>query len=399
MTKKLIVVTKLFPYNYTETFLESETPYLQKVFKNIIFMPLYKGKIRPNFSNLIVDDSYNKLYSKKKRIAIRVLFSVELYKSLIFHRRLLFHKNMFLSCIKQQIHRQIIKQIIKKNPSTFTEETTIYSYWFNAPVYAFISLREKYGLKYSVVCRAHRWDVYDENGEMPYRKYCIENIDKIFPISQDACNYFWKKYGHNDKYVLARLGVQKRNATTRASTKNNFHVLTISQLIKRKRVDLALEAIVEFAIRNKDLNIKWIHFGTGELENKLKEKILSINITNLNIQFMGYVPNTEILKFLESATIDVFINLSSSEGVPVSIMEVQSYGIPVIATNVGGSGEIINENNGILLSPNPNINDVVTAMEKVYKSNYNREIIKKYWNKMSNAQTNFQYFASLLSKQ
>ena len=40
MPKNLIVITKLFPYNFTEAFLESETPFLQEKFKNIIFMPV-----------------------------------------------------------------------------------------------------------------------------------------------------------------------------------------------------------------------------------------------------------------------------------------------------------------------------------------------------------------------
>ena len=35
MPKNLIVITKLFPYNFTEAFLESETPFLQEKFKNI----------------------------------------------------------------------------------------------------------------------------------------------------------------------------------------------------------------------------------------------------------------------------------------------------------------------------------------------------------------------------
>lgn len=92
MPKNLIVITKLFPYNFTEAFLESETPFLQEKFKNIIFMPLLKGSIRPNFSSLSVDDSYNTLYVKKAIMFIRTLFSFDLYKSLFFHRRTLFKK-------------------------------------------------------------------------------------------------------------------------------------------------------------------------------------------------------------------------------------------------------------------------------------------------------------------
>ena len=58
MPKNLIVITKLFPYNFTEAFLESETPFLQEKFKNIIFMPLLKGSIRPNFSSLMIHTTY-----------------------------------------------------------------------------------------------------------------------------------------------------------------------------------------------------------------------------------------------------------------------------------------------------------------------------------------------------
>lgn len=41
--------------------------------------------------------------------------------------------------------------------------------------------------------------------------------------------------------------------------------------------------------------------------------------------------------------------MSDSEGIPVSIMEAMSFGIPVIARNVGGMSEIVNEENGLLL--------------------------------------------------
>ena len=397
MPKNLIVITKLFPYNFTEAFLESETPFLQEKFKNIIFMPLLKGSIRPNFSSLSVDDSYNILYAKKARMFIRTLHSFDLYKSLFFHRRTLFKKKMLIACIKQQIHVQIIKRIIKNNPSNFTEDTIVYSYWFNAPVYAFLKIRKKYRMKYRVVCRAHRWDVYDENGDMPYRRYCIEHIDKIFPISQDACDFLTKKYGYKDKYILSRLGVQKQNVTTKESPPFNFQVLTVYQLIQRKRVDLVLSALTEFASKNKDVNVRWTHFGTGDMEKDLKMKASSIDIPNMRTTFMGYVPNVEIMQFMEESKVDVFINLSTSEGVPVSIMEAQSYGIPVIATNVGGTGEIIDKDNGILLSPCPTLEDVVSALEKVYQSDFNRDIIKNHWNKLSNAQINFKHFVDILS--
>ena len=59
--------------------------------------------------------------------------------------------------------------------------------------------------------------------------------------------------------------------------------------------------------------------------------------------------NERVHKFYSEQPVDVFINLSDSEGLPVSIMESMSYGIPVIATDVGGTREIVNEKTGFLI--------------------------------------------------
>ncbi|NJK95527.1 MAG: glycosyltransferase [Bacteroidales bacterium] len=47
----------------------------------------------------------------------------------------------------------------------------------------------------------------------------------------------------------------------------------------------------------------------------------------------------------------MFLNTSLSEGVPVSVMEALSFGLPVIATDVGGTGELINDEVGMLINP------------------------------------------------
>ena len=56
--------------------------------------------------------------------------------------------------------------------------------------------------------------------------------------------------------------------------------------------------------------------------------------------------------------IDVFVNSSESEGIPVSIMEAMSAGVPSIAPNVGGISELVGKDCGILLSSNPSIEDI-----------------------------------------
>lgn len=50
---------------------------------------------------------------------------------------------------------------------------------------------------------------------------------------------------------------------------------------------------------------------------------------------MGYIANKDLLDWYKTNKPSIFINVSSSEGVPVSIMESMSCGIPTIATDVG----------------------------------------------------------------
>ena len=57
---------------------------------------------------------------------------------------------------------------------------------------------------------------------------------------------------------------------------------------------------------------------------------------NIRAEFKGRVLNKEVLKFYIDEVPDLFINLSSSEGIPMSIMEAMSCSIPVIATNNKG---------------------------------------------------------------
>lgn len=392
MKRKLIIVTKCFPYNLTEAFLESEIPYLKEYFDDIVFMPLLKGKVRPNFTGDIIDNSYADLYEKRSLYCLQTILSIAFYKALFVHGKKIFNKAFLTACFKQQVHKRILKKIINDSPSNFDKGTIVYSYWFNAPVYAFISLRDELKLCYKVICRAHRWDVYDEHCEMPYRKYCIERIDKVFPISLDACKFFEKKYGYKEKYQLSRLGVARRNETAAKSVGSQFKILTISQTTKRKRIDLVLDIVERFAKENPTIAVEWIHFGTGNMQTELCNRVRDIKLPNLTILIKGYVPNTEVMSFISNNGADVFVNLSSSEGVPVSIMEAQSFGIPVIATNVGGSGEIVNERNGILLKASPTIDEAYEALKKVYASNYNRPAIKEDWEKCSCAETNFRQF-------
>ena len=151
-----------------------------------------------------------------------------------------------------------------------------------------------------------------------------------------------------------------------------------------------------FAAKHPEKEVSWIHFGDGPLDSKLHACAIKNKLLNFKVIIGGRVANTEIKKYFAENRIDVFVNLSSSEGVPVSVMEALSYGVPVVATNVGGTAEIMTSRNGVLLSANPTDDEIVTAYETCVDAQYDRNLIKEDWNKTSNAKTQFSEFVNLL---
>lgn len=76
-----------------------------------------------------------------------------------------------------------------------------------------------------------------------------------------------------------------------------------------------------------------------EIKKMAKDKLRD----NIQYEFKGNVSNTELMKQYQDKNYYVFVNVSSSEGIPVSIMEATSFGIPCIATDAGGTKEIIRD--------------------------------------------------------
>ncbi|MCP4714668.1 MAG: glycosyltransferase family 4 protein, partial [Deltaproteobacteria bacterium] len=68
------------------------------------------------------------------------------------------------------------------------------------------------------------------------------------------------------------------------------------------------------------------------------------------IHFTGHVSRPQVFEFLRRA--DVFVLNSTYEGLPHIVLEAMLAGVPVIATDVGGTGElVINNHNGLLVPP------------------------------------------------
>ncbi len=113
-------------------------------------------------------------------------------------------------------------------------------------------------------------------------------------------------------------------------------IVSFSNVIPLKRVELIFEVLNGLV----NHEIRWVHFGDGQNLPELEQKIALEKKSHLTVEFRGRVSNEEVLDFYKQEGPYFFINLSTSEGIPVSIMEAFSVGIPVVATAVGGSPKL-----------------------------------------------------------
>lgn len=100
------------------------------------------------------------------------------------------------------------------------------------------------------------------------------------------------------------------------------------------------------AVSHLPLNIYRVTFiGEGENLAKCQKRVSELRLEN-NIKFEGFKRN--VAKYLLKS--DVFVMTSFYEGLPLSIIEAMSYGLPIIASDVGGNSELVKNNvNGYLI--------------------------------------------------
>ena len=121
------------------------------------------------------------------------------------------------------------------------------------------------------------------------------------------------------------------------------------------------------------------------------------------LPILGYLTNREIFEFYKNNEIDWFINLSDNEGIPVTMMEAMSFGIPVLGTDVGGVSEIIrNGYNGYLYPVDFEIKEIIAVLNKSNSFNDNsyfemRENARYTYERKFSATYNYSNFSEMIS--
>lgn len=268
-------------------------------------------------------------------------------------------------------------------------QTYVYAYWLSRP--AFIAASVKNKNNETVIrsfSRAHGYDLYEQRNELnylPFREYILQELDGVGFISENGRAYAQNKYKKfeidTDKYFVSHLGTKGGGMQKAVSDKEEVLIASCSSVIDVKRIDLIIK-VIQF-LQQHEVKVKWIHLGDGqnmkEIQLLAREKLIEGSYC-----FCGNIPNNRILQKYHDEDVDFFINMSDSEGIPVSVMEAISLGIPAIGRNVGGMSEIINDETGLLLGQA----ETDIKYESIYEFVMSRFNSEKYM-QLSNSTANY----------
>jgi glycosyltransferase involved in cell wall biosynthesis len=394
----IVIFTSEFPFGQQETFLETEITYLSSTFESVTVVPLFKhSKLRGlSYSNVSIATPVNSSRSITLHKLV-LLFSVVFWKVLFLERRDIgFNIKSFIKAIKQAFVVARMKKYIEKREDLLKADLW-YFYWGTNSVNV-LSFLEKLPV---VVARYHRYDLYGEDidgGEPQFlQKRTLAKLSQAIFISAHGKEYMRSKYNEfGYKLVVSRLGVPFKGMAS-CSDDKTLRIVSCSNLYVVKRVIKIAEALQKI----NSFEIEWTHIGDGIPD--LRDRLLAFTEKlpgNVKFNFLGRINNSQIMDYYKSNPIDLFINVSVSEGVPVSIMEALSFGIPVLATNVGGTGELVNESCGELIDPYFEISELSQSIRNFYKVYFGSQDIRvnafNTWKYLASADNNYQSFVKNL---
>jgi len=390
--RTLVLITSDFPFGAGEPFLETEFPIISREFeRSIIFSRNTRSNKQRNLPENAIVFRYSTtttfrgfLYLpfqlfKNTSLILEIYSDEKKFRNEIHFHFSLKHKLFLLKKIVKAIQlRDVIK--VRLRQLNIDSGIVFYSYWANSGAHAAGMLSYENSIR---ITRAHGHDLYEERNclsYLPLLKYLAEKLDSVFFISEHGKKYFIEKTGYSGPNLsVACLGVKTPESVSfDPSDGEIFTIVSCSKLSTLKRVDLIIESLSGL---NSDRKIRWIHFGDGPLRNNLQNlaEILLGSKENIRYEFKGQVSNYDILEFYSRNKVDLFLNTSSAEGIPVSIMEAQSFSTPVIATDTGGVSELVAPGTGFLLPADFKPEDLV---EKIcFFLNMAEEEMKKIRNK------------------
>ena len=303
-------------------------------------------------------------------------------------------KNTEIKFIKISENNKWDFGVIKKIKKILLDNQTdiLSCHGYKADFYGFL-LYTIYKCTVKTVTMKHGWVTPGIKIQLYYAidKFVAKWFDKIILVSEGQIDEI-KRFGVPSRKIAvinnAIISDDSQQTKDRdfvrkelGCDKSDYVIGFVGRLSREKDVKTILSAIAKVLEINK--KVKLLVVGEGPEERRLKGRAKDLNINN-NVTFLGYQRDVDKIY----TAMDLYVSSSLKEGLPNSILEAQSKGIPCIVTNISGNTDIVIDGvNGFLVRPK-DPNDLSTKIlllmkDEILAENFTDEGKKIIKNKFS----------------
>ena len=194
-------------------------------------------------------------------------------------------------------------------------------------------------------------------------KFAYKNCDKLIAVSPSLSKRINEKFNVKSEYIPNILDIDSFKLSKKKS-KEGYNFVSVGNLVYLKRMDLLIKAFDKaFGI---DKNVTLTIIGDGPERNRLEELIENKKLES-RVILKGSLSRNEISNLYDYC--DCFVLASQSETFGVAYIEALAKGIPVIGTKCGGPELFINNNNGILIDVDNEI-QLMNSLKFMYKNSH-----------------------------
>lgn len=358
---KVLYITSTFPLGPAEAFLYPEVKALLNQKAEVRVVPMYpRGALVHPEAREIIDQVVaepllswrilKKALSVILHMPLRSLLALRLLFTLnprhLFKNLAVYPKGLWLGALARE-----------------WEADHIHAHWAASTASMAMVVSEVSGIPWSLT--AHRWDVVENN--LLRRK--AERACFFRCISEKTREMALERGVPAGKTLVLHLGIQLPegpSTTGNAPQRKKFVVLCPASFIERKGHRYLIEAL-KFLPAQVEL---WLA-GEGELRAEIEKQVAQLGLKD-RVRFLGFLSHEKLLALYREGQVDLVVLPSVDlgdglgEGIPVSLIEAMSYGLPVVSTRTGGIPELLRDGAGILV-PDKDPQALAEAIGTLYR--------------------------------
>ncbi len=251
---------------------------------------------------------------------------------------------------------------LKKQPAEVLQSSHFYTNLYAAAAGRVLNIRS---------IGAIRSDLFREiSANGIYGKWNLTAPQHLIANSELARERAIGKGISKEKIDFVRNVVESENGSQKPVEKQSVNILFAGRLDKNKRADWFIELAFQLRQNLPRANLTFQIAGDGPLRLPLEQLAQKRELSKSELSFLGV--RQDMPDVYRAA--DVLVLTSEHEGTPNVILEAMAYGVPVVATKVGGVPEILTEKCGILVEPSDQNALLEATIKLILNKNLRREL-------------------------